>query len=65
MQGILRMRKGSTVSDCSVETQGRLHCFQGEIQELFNSFLIRKTIYYIQYINRIESLHLNQCLLLV
>ena len=40
VQGILRMRKESTVSDCSVETQGRLHCFQGEIQELFN-FLLR------------------------
>ena len=35
MQGILRMRKESTVSECSVETQGRLHYFQGEIQELF------------------------------
>ena len=37
MQGILRMRKESTVSNCSVETQGRLHGFQGKIQELFNT----------------------------
>ena len=37
VQGILRMLEESSVSGCSVETQGRLHCFQAEIQELYNT----------------------------
>ena len=35
------MHEESSVSGCSVETQGCLHCFQGEIQELFNFLCVR------------------------